>query len=97
MEKPRRKSLKTVGDDIDIVYTGLRPGEKLHEELFHEMEALESTEHEKILKAQRRELMWETLVDLMDKLIRACENADEKKLHELLLSLVPEWRVADVR
>ena len=38
-----------VGRDIDIAITGLRPGEKLREELFSDDEALAPTEHEKIL------------------------------------------------
>jgi FlaA1/EpsC-like NDP-sugar epimerase len=39
--------------DIDIVYTGLRPGEKLYEELFYETEVNSSRVHEKILRAPR--------------------------------------------
>ncbi len=39
--------------DIDIVYTGLRPGEKLYEELFYETEVNASRVHEKILRAPR--------------------------------------------
>jgi FlaA1/EpsC-like NDP-sugar epimerase len=41
-----------VGEDIDIVITGLRPGEKLYEELFIEGEQYERTQHEKILIAR---------------------------------------------
>ena len=37
-------------DDIEIVYTGLRPGEKLHEELYHLGEQWQATSHAKILK-----------------------------------------------
>jgi FlaA1/EpsC-like NDP-sugar epimerase len=39
------------GKDIDIQFTGLRPGEKLYEELFDESEQTESTAHEKINRA----------------------------------------------
>ena len=39
------------GKDIEIVFTGLRPGEKLYEELFDESEQVESTAHEKINRA----------------------------------------------
>lgn len=37
------------GEDIEIIYTGVRPGEKLHEELFTEAERLEATRHRRIL------------------------------------------------
>ena len=39
---------KEPGRDIEIVYTGLRPGEKLFEELFHAHESYAKTAHEKI-------------------------------------------------
>ncbi len=59
-EQMIRLSGKVPGEDIDIVYTGLRPGEKLYEELFHEKEALQSTPHRKILLARYRTFDWET-------------------------------------
>ena len=85
-----RLSGKEPGRDIQIVYTGLRPGEKLFEELFHELEPYEQTQHEKILLAHPRQADWEDLsADL-----RAAEGAvtryDTKKLKEILLRLVPE-------
>jgi FlaA1/EpsC-like NDP-sugar epimerase len=39
------------GQDIKITYTGLRPGEKMYEELFDQNERVEPTEHEKIKRA----------------------------------------------
>src|SRR5690625_7826224 len=44
---------KVPGRDIEIVYTGLRPGEKLFEELFHENESYIKTRHEKIFQIGR--------------------------------------------
>ncbi len=52
---------KIPGEDIEIGFTGLRPGEKLYEELFHEKEALAGTEHEKILLSGVREVPWPEL------------------------------------
>lgn len=47
--------------DIEIVFTGLRPGEKLQEELFHPAESLVSTAHPKILRARHTQVNWEQL------------------------------------
>ncbi len=81
---------KTPGEDIEIEYTGLRPGEKLYEELFHEGEALVATGHEKIHLAQYRKVDWEQLSSTMDKLEKACEDYDRKHLGDILDHLVPE-------
>jgi FlaA1/EpsC-like NDP-sugar epimerase len=85
-----RLSGKEPGRDIQIVYTGLRPGEKLFEELFHELEPYEHTQHEKIFLAHPRQADWGDLrADL-----RAAEIAvtryDTKSLKQILLRLVPE-------
>ena len=82
---------KVPGEDIDIVYTGLRPGEKLYEELFHEKEALQSTPHQKILLARHREFDWERLTAILDGMVFACNTYDEEDLRGLLSDLVPEW------
>jgi FlaA1/EpsC-like NDP-sugar epimerase len=76
--------------DIMIEYIGLRPGEKLFEELFHESEQLALTEHEKIFKARFRELNWEELDGTMYLLDRACAEYQDNELLILLKSLVPE-------
>jgi FlaA1/EpsC-like NDP-sugar epimerase len=85
-----RLSGKTPGEDIEIEYTGLRPGEKLYEELFHESEALVATGHEKIHLAQYRKVDWERLNGAMDKLEKACETYDHERLDDILDHLVPE-------
>ena len=90
-EQMIRLSGKVPGEDIAIVYTGLRPGEKLYEELFHEKEALQSTDHTKILLARHRNLEWERLNKIMDQLHAACADYDEHALRVLMKELVPEW------
>ncbi len=90
-EQMIRLSGKVPDEDIDIVYTGLRPGEKLYEELFHEKEALQSTGHAKILLARHREFEWERLGVVMDSMYQACLDYDEARLRRLLKELVPEW------
>jgi FlaA1/EpsC-like NDP-sugar epimerase len=90
-EQMIRLSGKIPGDDIDIVYTGLRPGEKLYEELFHAKEALQTTPHEKILLARHRDVDWQQLTELLDGMVIACNECNEDKLRELLGEMVPEW------
>ena len=79
-------------DEIKIIYTGLRPGEKLHEELFHETEKLIKTKHNKILQAQFRKWEWNELADILNQLFKACDTLDEELLITLLSKLVPEYK-----
>lgn len=60
-EQMIRLAGKEPGKDIDIQFTGLRPGEKLYEELFHASEELVQTEHEKLFKAKFRKMDWDDL------------------------------------
>lgn len=78
------------GRDIQIVYTGLRPGEKLFEELFHETEHLSSTPHDKILLAEHRPVDWQLLETLFNEIEIYAEKFDEEGLRTLMLKLVPE-------
>ena len=94
-EQMIRLSGKVPGEDIDILYTGLRPGEKLYEELFHEQEALQRTGHAKILLARHRDFDWQRLGNIMDSLRQACLEYDEARLRLLLKELVPEWSGAE--
>ena len=87
-----RLSGKVPGREIKIVYTGLRPGEKLHEELFHEREQLMDTSHEQIRLARYREVSWDLLANRMEELDQACANYDTRRLGELLNWFVPERR-----
>jgi FlaA1/EpsC-like NDP-sugar epimerase len=85
-----RLSGKEPGKDIQIVYTGLRPGEKLFEELFHELEPYEQTKHEKIFLAHPRESNWEGLSSDLRDADLAVRQYDTIKLQNILLRLVPE-------
>lgn len=90
-EQMIRLAGKEPGKDISIEYTGLRPGEKLFEELFHESEQLAITTHEKLFKARFRQLEWNKLTQTIIQLSRACELYDCNELYLLLKSLVPEF------
>ena len=85
-----RLSGKEPGRDIQIVYTGLRPGEKLFEELFHELEPYEQTKHEKIFLAHPRQADWENLSTDLRAAELAVRRYDTKKIQQILLMLVPE-------
>ena len=94
-EQMIRLSGNEPGKDIDIVYTGLRPGEKLFEELFHEKEQLTGTQHEKIFLATHRQIEWEQLCKTIREMETACKHYDEKALLKGIATLVPELHHID--
>lgn len=81
---------KEPGRDIEIVYTGLRPGEKLFEELFHEHEAYGKTGHEKILLARNADTGISGLDELVRRGERAVREYDSEAIRNVLMALVPE-------
>jgi FlaA1/EpsC-like NDP-sugar epimerase len=81
---------KEPGKDIDIVYTGLRPGEKLYEELFHENETLSGTSHDKILLASHRSVDWGRMNDILKGIAESVGQYDENRIKSLIHELVPE-------
>ena len=76
--------------DIEIKYIGLRSGEKLYEELLIGDNVLE-TDNPMIMRAQEDTLAWNDLKLLLDKLEKAINSNDQKKLRELLIKAVPEF------
>jgi len=86
---------KKAGEDIKIVYTGLRPGEKLFEELFHDQENLSHTGHDKILLAQSRKVDWGLVTETVVELEEASAAYDETRVRSLLKILVPELSEAE--
>jgi FlaA1/EpsC-like NDP-sugar epimerase len=92
-EQMIRLSGKTPYKDIDIEITGLRPGEKLYEELFHDQEQLQNTAHAKIFLARHREVDWDNLTKIFDDFEASCESGDTNHLLQLLADLVPENRI----
>jgi len=81
---------KQPGEDIEIVYTGLRPGEKLYEELFHNEEAMSPTSHPKILKAASREATVADIDQILDGLRFACDRNETIEIESIIKQLVPE-------
>lgn len=77
--------------DIAIVYTGLRPGEKLFEELFHPQENYHPTMHAKIMLAQPRDLPLVVLDQALQSARQAVLRYDQLALEVMLGELVPEY------
>ena len=80
-----------VGKDIEIKFTGLRPGEKLYEELFHHSESLMGTSHPKIMLSASREVDWNEMQALLEKLRGACAEREVDRVRALLQEMVPEF------
>ena len=80
------------GKDIDIVFTGLREGEKLFEELLNDKENTIPTHHEKILQARVMEYDY-TYIDSMISLFEdLAHDKNELKMVALMKEIVPEFR-----
>lgn len=82
----------TPGKDIDIVFTGLRDGEKLFEELLSQKENTIPTHHEKIMIAKVQEYQYmeiNSFVELFNDLVN---DKNELKMVALMKELVPEFR-----
>jgi len=77
--------------DIQIEVTGLRPGEKLREELFHEAEPLVETGHAGLRLAAPRTANLELLGRSLDKLAELCAGERGAEVMRLLHHLVPEY------
>lgn len=77
--------------DIEIKVTGLRPGEKLYEELLIG-DNPQPTAHPKIMKAHEEFLPWETLKTELDELKHSLEVHDGKLIREFLRRLVPSYQ-----
>jgi FlaA1/EpsC-like NDP-sugar epimerase len=93
-----RKMIALAGltpDDVEIVFTGLRPGEKLYEELSQKVEAVVATPHPKIARLVSPERRMNG-ADFVDRLRSACEasNADPQRLKLLLARFLPEYAPA---
>ncbi len=91
-QKMIRLSGMEPGRDMEIVYTGLRPGEKLYEELLATSENTRPTHHPRILIGQVRKEDPQTVMAAVDRLGELATAADEDELVKLMKELVPEYR-----
>ena len=81
------KDERNPNGDVAIEYTGLRPGEKLYEELLIG-EQVTGTEHPKIMRAEEDFLSWEQLQALLARLESACEELDQTNIREVLAEAI---------
>jgi len=82
----------TPGHDMQIEITGLRPGERLYEDLFHEEEELLATSHTELMAA-RPSVAERAFVERgVEALIEAAKNGDDAKVRELMLRIIPDFQ-----
>jgi FlaA1/EpsC-like NDP-sugar epimerase len=86
-----RLSGLTVGKDIEIIYTGLRPGEKLYEELLNNSENTIPTHNKQIMIAKVQVADLEQIKVEISKLINLAHTQDNIKIVQQLKSIVPEY------
>ena len=88
-----KRMIKLSGaQNVEIVYTGLREGEKLYEETLASSEATLSSFHEKIRIAKVREMDYDTVSKAIDKLIELSNSEDELVIVKKMKEIVPEYK-----
>ena len=82
--------------DMKIAFTGIRPGEKLYEELLTSEEGISATKHNRIFVGQATENSWDHLQFVVRKLEQVAMREDEgtraKDIRDLLLQVVPTYK-----
>ena len=78
--------------NIEIVETGLRPGEKLYEELLVKTEELDKTENDLIFREKDRPLSVEQIREKLRMLKDVCDNGDDDQAREVLRKVVPTFK-----
>ena len=91
-----RKMIKLSGlipeHDIAIEFTGLRPGEKLYEELLNDLENTIPTHHKKIMIAKVREYCFNDVSKEIDKLIELANLYEDVAVVKKMKHIVPEYK-----
>jgi FlaA1/EpsC-like NDP-sugar epimerase len=78
--------------NVEIKFTGLRPGEKLYEEVLNELEGTKPTFHEKIRIAEVREYDYEKVSKDIDELINISKHFDDMETVRKMKHIVPEYK-----
>ena len=77
--------------DVEIEISGLRPGEKLYEEVLNDEETVIPTKHRKIKRAKVREYDRQEVLDKVNRLVEVARTYDEEQTVRLMKDLVPEY------
>lgn len=78
--------------DIAIEFSGLRPGEKLYEELLNDLENTLPTHHDKIMVAQVREYDFHDVERKVERLIQLANKQNEREIVVFMKAMVPEFK-----
>ena len=78
--------------NVEIKFTGLRPGEKLYEEVLNELEGTEPTFHEKIRIAEVREYDYDEVCKDIDELVEISKHFDDMRTVKKMKDIVPEFK-----
>ena len=81
----------TLGKDIQIIYTGLRPGEKLYEELLNNKENTIQTHHPQIMIAKVEEYDYSTISTDVNNLIKTFDSQNNEAIVSQMKKIVPEF------
>jgi len=85
------KDDKNPDGDIEIKYTGLRPGEKLYEELLVG-DNISKTKNKVIMRAEEKMIEWEKLEPLLQELKEESYSTNHEKLRGIIIRIVPEFK-----
>ncbi|MEA3348147.1 MAG: nucleoside-diphosphate sugar epimerase/dehydratase [Pseudomonadota bacterium] len=77
--------------EIEIKYTGLRPGEKLYEELITKSEGIEKTNHDKIMVLYGNGITYTALNQHIQPLLESAQKHDDQEIKLALKKLIPEY------
>ena len=94
-EQVIRLSGKEPGKDIEIQYVGLRPGEKLYEELFYDDEIKEKTRNDKVVRARHARTDWRRIRQVVDRLEQSLATAGDHEIKRMLAEIVPQYKDDD--
>jgi len=81
-----------LGKDIQLIFTGLRPGEKLYEELLNDAENTIPTHHPQIMKAKVADVEFVEISEKVKEIIVSFDSQNNEKIVTLLKELVPEYK-----
>ena len=94
-EQMIRLSGKEPGKDVEVQYTGLRPGEKLYEELFYGDEVKENTRNHKVFRAGHASADWRRVRQTLARLEQSLNKVSDDDIKRVLVELVPQYKDAD--